>query len=53
MTVCGMLDYFIFYMAAVSCGTSHASTVSTLLQWKFKKHAIKNKKTTTKNYSLM
>ena len=28
-------------MAAVSCGTSHASAVSTLLRWIFKKRAIK------------
>ena len=28
--------------AAVSCGTSHASTVSTPLQWIFKKRAIKS-----------
>ena len=28
-------------MAAVSCGTSHASAVSTPLWWIFKKHAIK------------
>ena len=33
-------------MAAVSCGTSHASAVSTPLQWILKKHAIKS-------YSLM
>ena len=53
MTVCGLLDYFILYVAAVSCGTSHASAVSTLLQCIFKKHAIKKQKTKTKNYSLM
>ena len=28
-------------MAAVSCGTSHASAVSTPLRWIFKKRAIK------------
>ena len=28
--------------AAVSCGTSHTSAVSTPLQWIFKKHAIKS-----------
>ena len=28
-------------MAAVSCGTSHASAVSTPLRWLFKKRAIK------------
>ena len=33
-------------MAAVSCGTSHASAVSTPLRWIFKKRAIKS-------YSLM
>ena len=33
-------------MAAVSCGTSHASTVSTPLRWIFQKRAIKS-------YSLM
>ena len=31
-------------MAAVSCGTSHASAVSTPLRWIFKKCAIKKKK---------
>ena len=29
-------------MAAVSCGTSHASAVSTPLRWIFKKRAIKS-----------
>ena len=29
-------------MAAVSCGTSHASSVSTPLRWMFKKHAVKS-----------
>ena len=29
-------------MAAVSCGTSHASAVSTPLWWILKKHAIKS-----------
>ena len=29
-------------MAAVSCGTSHASDVSTPLRWIFKKRAIKD-----------
>ena len=28
-------------MAAVSCGTSHASAVSTPLRWMFKKRAVK------------
>ena len=31
-------------MAAVSCGTSHASDVSTPLRWIFKKRAIKERK---------
>ena len=31
-------------MAAVSCGTSHASAVSTPLRWIFKKRAIKKKR---------
>ena len=29
-------------MAAVSCGTSHVSAVSTPLRWIFEKHAIKS-----------
>ena len=33
--------FLIFEMAAVSWGTSHASAVSTPLQWIFKKRAIK------------
>ena len=40
-------------MAAVSCGTSHASAVSTPLRWIFKKKKKKKKKRAIKNYSLM
>ena len=38
----GALLYERAEMAAVSCGTSHASAVSTPLRWIFKKRAIKS-----------